>query len=130
MWDKVDAVLTTGLESIRRAHEAGVQLVFGSDLLGGMHRHQNEEFRLLAQVQPPIDVIRSATVTAAALLDRVGELGVIEVGAVADLLLLEADPLEDIAVLSDIELHLVAVVQDGHLAIEVPRSVPASLRTI
>ncbi|MGO8609749.1 amidohydrolase family protein, partial [Rhizobium johnstonii] len=25
MWDKVDAVLTTGLESIRRAHEAGVQ---------------------------------------------------------------------------------------------------------
>lgn len=130
MWNKVDAVLATGLDSIRRAHEAGVQLVFGSDLLGGMHRHQNEEFRLLAQVQPPIDVIRAATVTAAALLGRTGELGVIAVGAHADLLLLDDDPLEDISVLADIELHLMAVIQDGHIAIEAPRTVPAPLSTI
>jgi imidazolonepropionase-like amidohydrolase len=115
MWHKVDTVLDTGLEAIRRAHEAGVKLVYGSDLLGGMQRHQNEEFRLLAQVQPAIDAIRSATLTAAELLGRPGELGVVAEGATADLLLLDADPSIDIDVLADIDAHLVSVMQGGHI---------------
>jgi imidazolonepropionase-like amidohydrolase len=115
MWQKVDTVLETGLEAIRRAHEAGVKLVFGSDLLGGMQRHQNEEFRLLGRVQPAIDAIRAATVTAAELLGRVGELGVVAEGAQADLLLLDADPRRDIEVLADIQEHLVSVIQAGRV---------------
>jgi imidazolonepropionase-like amidohydrolase len=115
MWQKVDAVLETGLESIRRAHDAGVKLVYGSDLLGGMQRHQNEEFRLLGQVQPAIDAIRAATVTAAALLDRAGELGIVAEGALADLLILDADPRADISVLADIDEHLVSVMQGGRV---------------
>ncbi|KJC64235.1 metal-dependent hydrolase family protein [Agreia bicolorata] len=115
MWQKVDTVLETGLDAIRRAHEAGVNLVYGSDLLGGMQRHQNEEFRLLAQVQPAIDAIRSATVTAAELLERSGELGVVAEGAIADLLILDADPTVDITVLADIDKHLVSVIQGGRI---------------
>jgi imidazolonepropionase-like amidohydrolase len=115
MWHKVDTVLETGLEAIRRAHEAGVKLVFGSDLLGGMQRHQNEEFRLLGRVQPAIDAIRAATVTAAELLGCVGELGVVAEGAHADLLLLDADPSRDIEVLADIQEHLVSVIQAGRV---------------
>ena len=34
MWAKVDSVLTSGLEAIARAHEAGVKMAFGTDLLG------------------------------------------------------------------------------------------------
>ncbi|RAX16573.1 amidohydrolase family protein [Pseudarthrobacter sp. AG30] len=113
MWAKVDSVLSSGLEAIARAHEAGVKMVYGSDLLGGMHRHQNEQFRLLGKVQPAIDAIRSATTTAAELLGRPGELGVIAPGADADVLVLSADPVEDIAVLADIADHLEYVVQDG-----------------
>jgi len=113
MWAKVDSVLSSGLEAIARAHEAGVKMVYGSDLLGGMHRHQNEQFRLLGKVQPAIDAIRSATTTAAELLGRVGEIGIIAPGADADLLILSADPLQDIAVLADIGDHLEFVVQDG-----------------
>lgn len=113
MWAKVDSVLNTGLEAIGRAHEAGVKLVFGSDLLGGMHRHQNEQFRLLGKVQPAIDAIRSATTTAAQLLGREGELGVVAPGADADLLVLDADPVADIAVLADISGHLEYLIQDG-----------------
>jgi imidazolonepropionase-like amidohydrolase len=115
MWGKVDSVLTSGLEAIGRAHEAGVKTVFGSDLLGGMHRHQNEQFRLLGKVQPAIDAIRSATTTAAELLGREGEIGVVAPGADADLLVLSADPLADIAVLADIAEHLEHVVQDGRV---------------
>ena len=115
MWQKVDTVLETGLEAIRRAHAAGVRLVYGSDLLGGMQRHQNEEFRLLGQVQPAIDAIRAATVTAAELLGRSGEIGVVAEGATADLLILDADPSLDIDVLADIDKHLVQVIQDGRI---------------
>ena len=115
MWQKVDTVLETGLAAIRRAHEAGVKLVYGSDLLGGMQRHQNEEFRLRGQVQPAIDAIRSATVTAAELLQRRGELGVISEGAMADVLILDADPSVDIGVLADIDQHLVSVIQGGRI---------------
>ena len=112
-WLKVDAVLDQGLDALRRAHEAGVAVVFGSDLLGGLHRYQNEEFRLRAQVQPIIDVIRSATTTAAALLGRSGTLGVIAPGAAADLLVLRADPLADVGVLADIDRHLALLIQNG-----------------
>lgn len=112
-WAKVDTVLETGLDAIRLAHEAGVRLVYGTDLLGGMHRHQNEEFRLLAKVQPVIDVIRSATCTAAELLGEPDTLGVVAPGAAADLLVLDDDPVEDIGVLADIEQHLDLVIQAG-----------------
>jgi imidazolonepropionase-like amidohydrolase len=117
MWAKVDSVLSSGLEAIARAHEAGVKMVYGSDLLGGMHRHQNEQFRLLGKVQPAIDAIRSATTTAAELLGRAGELGVIAPGADADMLVLSADPVEDVAVLADIADHLEHVVQDGAIIV-------------
>jgi imidazolonepropionase-like amidohydrolase len=122
-WLKVAAVLDQGLDAVRRAHEAGVAVVFGSDLLGGLHRYQNEEFRLRAQVQPVIDVIRSATTTAAALLGRSGTLGVIAPGAVADLLVLRADPLVDVGVLADPDRHLDQVIQDGAV---VHRGTPVS----
>lgn len=115
MWAKVDSVLSSGLEAIARAHEAGVKMAFGSDLLGGMHRHQNEQFRLLGKVQPAIDAIRAATTTAALLLEREGQLGVVSPGADADLLILGADPVEDISVLADISEHLVHVIQNGRV---------------
>lgn len=113
MWAKVDSVLNSGLEAIAQAHEAGVKLVYGSDLLGGMHRHQNEQFRLLGKVQPAIDAIRAATTTAAELLGRPGEIGIIAPGADADMLVMTADPVQDIAVLADMADHLEFVIQDG-----------------
>jgi imidazolonepropionase-like amidohydrolase len=115
MWAKVDSVLSSGLEAIARAHEAGVKMAFGSDLLGGMHRHQNEQFRLLGKVQPAIDAIRSATTTAAQLLGREGQIGVVAPGADADMLVLSADPLADIAVLADITDHLDVLIQNGRV---------------
>jgi imidazolonepropionase-like amidohydrolase len=112
-WRKVDEVLDAGLASVELAYRGGVPLVYGTDLLGGMHRHQNEEFRIRAQVMPPLDVIRSATSVAARLLGAVGELGVLAPGAWADLVVLDADPLADIGVLADPAAHMPLVVQGG-----------------
>jgi imidazolonepropionase-like amidohydrolase len=112
-WHKVDEVLDAGLTALERAHNAGVRLVYGTDLLGGMHRHQSEEFRIRCQVQQPLDVIRSATTVAAQLLGAAGDLGTLAVGAYADAVVLDGDPLADIGVLADPAAHMPLVVQGG-----------------
>ena len=112
---KVDSVLDAGLAALERAHRAGVKLCYGTDLLGGMHRHQLREFRIRGHVQPAIDVIRAATVNAAELLCRPGELGVVTEGAYADLIVLDDDPLVDIAVLDPPSGAQPAVIQAGKL---------------
>jgi imidazolonepropionase-like amidohydrolase len=112
-WRKVDEVLEAGLSALERAYRGGVRLAFGTDLLGGMHRHQNEEFRIRAQVQPPIDVIRSATSIAAQLLCAEGQIGTLDIGAHADLVVLDGDPLADIGLLADPAAHMPLVVQGG-----------------
>ncbi|MCO1574422.1 amidohydrolase family protein [Crossiella sp. SN42] len=109
---KIDEVLNGGLRALERAARGGVRLVYGSDLLGGMHRHQNHEFRLRREVQQPIDIIRAATTTAADLLCLPGEIGTVDVGAHADLLVLDRDPLADIGALAD-PTHITQVIQGG-----------------
>ncbi|MGP4099543.1 amidohydrolase family protein [Nonomuraea sp. KM90] len=111
-WRKVDEVLEAGLAALERAARGGVRLAYGTDLLGGMHRHQSQEFRLRAEVQRPIDVLRAATTGAAELVGLAGEIGTLAVGAHADLLVLDGDPLEDAGVLTD-QKHLRHVVQAG-----------------
>ncbi|MED7926130.1 amidohydrolase family protein [Nonomuraea sp. LP-02] len=112
-WHKVDAVLEAGLTALERAARGGVKLVYGTDLLGGMQRHQNHEFRLRREVQSPLDVLRAATTGAAELVGMAGEIGTLAVGAHADLLVLGADPLEDVGVLAEPARHLRHVVQAG-----------------
>jgi imidazolonepropionase-like amidohydrolase len=113
---KLQRVRDAGLRSIELAGTAGVRLVYGTDLLGAMHDAQLTEFTLRAQVQPAVEVLQAATVDAAALLDQ-PDLGRIERGALADLLLLDADPLPDISVLTRPERHLRAVLQGGRTVV-------------
>ncbi|MDT7646333.1 MAG: hypothetical protein QOC75_3333 [Pseudonocardiales bacterium] len=97
---KVFEVLDAGLHALELAHRGGVKIVYGTDLLGDMHYRQLTEFALRAQVQPAADILRSATTTAAELLGLPGRIGTLAPGASADLLVLDGNPLEDIAVLT------------------------------
>ena len=76
-------------------------MAYGTDLLGGMHRHQGKEFVIRSEVQAPIDIIRSATVVGAEIVGLPGRLGTLAPGAFADLVALTRDPLDDIAALAD-----------------------------
>ncbi|XKK37674.1 amidohydrolase family protein [Nocardiopsis sp. ARC36] len=113
--EKVDTVLTRGMDALRMAHEAGVNLVFGSDLLGGMQDRQSREFAIRGRVQPAADVLRSATVNAARLLGLEGVVGTLRDGARADLLVVDGDPLADIGVLADPERNVRTVLRDGRV---------------
>ena len=96
---KVDDVRIQGLEALALAHEMGVNIGLGTDLLGGMHKDQSNEFVIRAQVMPEVDVLRSATSQNAKLLNMEGELGVVASGAYADLIAVRGNPLEDISCL-------------------------------
>jgi len=112
---KIDLVLDRGLAALELAYQAGVNLAYGTDLLGVMHRYQLEEFAIRAQVQPNLEVIRAATLYAARLLRAEGQLGVVAPGALADLIAVKGNPLEDIRVLTDPERHLKWVMKGGRL---------------
>ncbi|PWH07878.1 peptidase M38 [Brachybacterium endophyticum] len=110
---KVDDVLEAGENALRIADEEDLQLCFGTDLLGSMQAHQSKEFEIRARHQEPLAILKAATLTAAKLLRREGELGVIGEGAQADFVVLDRDPLQDITALS--EPDPVMVVQGGRI---------------
>lgn len=116
--DKVGVVLDAGLDALERAWRGGVKVAFGTDLLGDMHVHQSEEFRIRGQVQPAAEVLRSATVVAADLLGLTGEVGLVREGATADLVVVDGNPLADVAVLARPQESLAAVIQDGRVVVD------------
>jgi len=97
----------------RRMHAAGVQFMAGTDtanpfVLPGFSLH--EELRLLVAAGfGPMEALRTATLNPARYLGREAELGTIDAGKLADLVLLDGNPLEDISNAKKIR----AVVVDG-----------------
>ena len=112
---KVKDVLDAGLASLEIAKAAGVPMGFGTDLLGETHEQQSREFSIRAQVLSPAEILRSATVVNAEILNRSGELGVISPGALADLLVVDGDPLENLSLLEEQGKHLAVIMKSGQL---------------
>ncbi len=110
---KIDDVRLAGLVSLERMHKAGLMMAFGTDLLGPMHRRQSEEFLIRREVLPAAEILRSATSHAAKLLRQEGRLGVVAPGALADLIVVEGDPLADLALLTEQGAHLPVIMQGG-----------------
>ncbi|HEX2139673.1 MAG TPA: amidohydrolase family protein [Woeseiaceae bacterium] len=82
-------------ENLRQIHEAGGVLVLGTDQSTGPDVHREMELLVDAGI-PPLDVLRIATLNGAVFLGKAEELGSIEEGKLADMVLLEADPVADI----------------------------------
>ena len=110
---KIDDVRLRSPQSLEIMREAGVAMAFGSDLLGGLHKYQSDEFLYRGRVLPGIDVIRSATTVAAELIGMTGKIGVVKPGAYADLIVVDGDPLADLALLTEQGRYLSAIVKGG-----------------
>jgi len=102
------------LTSLDRLRSGGAQIGFGSDLLGKPIERQSFEFRLRLPVCTPLEILRSATSVNARLLQMEGKLGVIAPDALADLLVVDGDPLADVAILERHE-RILLIMRDGRL---------------
>lgn len=112
---KLAEVREAGLRSLELLQQAGVKIGYGTDLLGPMHRYQSREFVIRAEAMAPFDIIRSATIVNAELLNQAGELGIVAPGARADLIVVDGDPLADISLLDGQGEHLSVIMKDGML---------------
>ncbi|MBL8745411.1 MAG: amidohydrolase family protein [Phycisphaerae bacterium] len=100
-------------EAFARAYKAGVKIAFGTD--AGVFPHGDNWRELLYMADAgmkPDEIIKSATVNAADLLDWSNDVGSIEPGKYADLIAVTGDPLRDIAVLKNIDV----VIKSGEIA--------------
>ncbi len=104
-------------EVVKRADEAGVPIVLGDDFGFGSLMPHGDYAKELA-VYPELcgvsnlDVIRWATVNGAALQGRSEDLGTIEAGKLADLLIVDGDPSKDLRVLQDRD-RLLGIMKGG-----------------
>jgi len=113
MIDKIDKAKERGLDSLKVAQAAGLKICSGSDVLASMQPFKSMELGLKAQVLGNHAAILSATRTNAELFGMADQIGTIELGKLADLLLVDGNPLDNIAVLQD-AANVVYVMRDGH----------------
>ena len=103
------------LETLKEAHDAGIRLVAGSDppgeyTLHGYSIHDELKWMVEAGLSPG-EALLAATRRAAEMVGAAGDFGTVQVGRRADLLLLSANPLEDIRNTRAIEM----VILDGQV---------------
>ncbi|MDC0038564.1 amidohydrolase family protein [Gammaproteobacteria bacterium] len=110
---KIGDTLDRGLEALELAHNSGVSIAYGTDLLGEMQKWQLHEFALRREVVGIANALRSATSDAARLINMEGQVGTLAPGAFADVLLLDQDPLEVPDTLENLEQHLSKVLVGG-----------------
>jgi imidazolonepropionase-like amidohydrolase len=97
--------------SFKKALKAGIKIAFGTDM-GGIPWTDpiaNEFGYMVKFGMPPMEAIKAATSTAADLLDKQGELGVIAPGAYADIIAVQGDPLANVEALKNVNF----VMKDG-----------------
>ena len=111
--ERLKFVRSKGPESLEIMRAAGVTLAYGTDVLGSMHKYQSEEFLIRAEALPAIEVIKSATLNAAELLQMEGKVGTIAPGAHADLIVVDKDPEKDLSVLGGQGRYMSAIMKGG-----------------
>ncbi len=115
-------------ESLRRINAAGGILALGTDQSIGPATHRELELLVEGGI-PPLDAIRIGTLNAARFLGRDRDMGSVEEGKIADLVLLNADPLKDINNAKQIDMVMKAgqVIDRSKLDLPVNRRAAGSV---
>ncbi|WP_430445524.1 amidohydrolase family protein [Sphingorhabdus contaminans] len=99
-------------DNFRKAHKAGVKMVFGSDAGVMPHGEIGKQFRVMVEYgMTPLEAIQAATRNGAQALGREKDVGAIAVGRYADIIAVDGDPLTNVRELESVD----AVVKSGKL---------------
>jgi imidazolonepropionase-like amidohydrolase len=113
--EKTERVKGTHIESAKRAYQAGIPIAMGADAGTPFNGHGEnlKELELLVGIGlSPMEAILSATRIAAETVGINHMIGTIEEGKLADLIVVEGDPLKDIKILQN-KNNIVAIMKDG-----------------
>ena len=102
MAEKALSVVEDHVKSFRRAVQAGVKIAMGTDSGVGRHGENGRELQLMVEYgMTTMQAIQASTIHAAELLHLDDQLGTLEVGKLADILIVEGDVLSDINTIAD-----------------------------
>jgi len=102
MQQRARAMKEHHVRGLRMALEAGVKIAMGTDAGGYVHGKNPMELALMVEAgMTPLQAIVASTRTAAECMEMAGEIGTLEAGKLADLLVVDGDPLADVSVLQD-----------------------------
>ncbi len=110
------------IASLRQALAAGVKIAAGTD--AGGHGHPNNAIEIACLVRAgmtPLQALRAATGWAAECIGRSDDLGTVEKGKLADIVVVAGDPLADVTVLQRPE-QIALIIKDGEIAADRLRS--------
>jgi len=98
--------------TFKKAYERGVGIAFGTDAGVFKHGQNGREFEYMAEAgMPAIEVIQSATITNAKILNMQDQLGQITPGYIADIVAVNDDPTKDMATMNTV----VFVMKEGKI---------------
>lgn len=117
--EKMSAIEGPKEENLRKAYKAGVTIACGCDFGGGtitVHGNNGLELPLMVENigMTPMETIVAATKTGSKLMMRENELGTLETGKLADIIIAQGNPLEDIWLVSKAD-NIKVVMQDGKI---------------
>jgi len=105
MLAKAKYVMPRARENLARAFQEGVKVAFGTDAAVYPHGLNAREFPVMVKLgMTPLAAVQAATLNAADLLGWSDRVGLLEPGHYADLIAVEGDPLQDVAILQDVKV--------------------------
>lgn len=107
---ELEATINYRLSYLKEMYNAGVGILAGSDTNFGFSLH-DELFLFVENGLSPLEAVQTATINPAKYLNKTDKLGTVEEGKIADLIILNKNPLIDIHNISDIN----SVVLNGEL---------------
>ena len=110
---KLDMVKDQAVARLQHMKDAGVKVGFGTDLLGDLERFECTEFSLRSAVFSPVEILRQATSMNGEIVGMKGRLGVIKPDAIADILLVDGNPVADLTLLERNGAKLPVIMKAG-----------------
>ncbi len=114
-YDKLAAVSDYAYAAVEHCEQAGVKLGLGTDLFGGLHGQELWELVLRARISGALETLRSATSVNGELLQRKDKLGVVKPGALADLIVVDGNPIQNVELFLEPAKNIQLIMKNGDI---------------
>ena len=110
---KLALVKDEAVERMGHMKEAGVHIGFGTDLIGALQPQQCIEFGIRANIFSNFEILQQCTLNNAQILGAEGDIGEIAEGALADIIIVDGNPLESLSCLEEDGAHIPVIMKGG-----------------